>query len=517
MPDHSVKILVCLHSWYYFKNFSGVFEELHRRGHRLSIYALVEDRDDFRRAVETFRDQHPGIEIGMAPSRKDGWTMLTWSLRQTLGFLHFLDPRFDDMPRLRGRMAKRAASKLQELALSPKYRRGYRAWMLRQMTRLMERAIPADREITAFIERHEPDVLLLSPLIDLDGAQWDYLKSAQESGIPTVFPVYSWDNLSSKTHLFNLPDRILVWNQRQIDEAIRYHRAPRHRLCATGAQSFDEWFDRTPSGDREAFCEALGLDPSKPLVLYVGSATTRRDLPESDFTLRWLAALRQAEDTAVRTANVIIRPHPKREHIWSDVDLEGYGPVSVHPAQGQLPIGEAAKRVYFDSLYHCDLVVGLNTSALIEAGIVGRPVFSVLDPAFAVDQTETFHFPYLLDASAGLLAVSRDFQEHLKQIAETLSNPDVMQARASEFVNTFVRPQGAGEAAVPRFVEEVLAVAAKGRKPARAGLIDRLLRRRMVPFVFSTQHLRFESGKLKKLVLARDKPERQPPATSIAD
>lgn len=509
MAEPCIKIFVCLHSWYYFKNFSDVFHDLHRRGHRLSIYALVEDREDFRRAVEAFRDDHAGLEIGMAPARGDGWSMLTWSLRQTLGFLHFLDPRFDGMPRLRGRMAKRAASKLQELALSPGYRRGPRAWLLRRIARRFEQAIPADQVITDFIARDRPDIMILSPLIDLDGAQWDYLKSAKELGIPTVFPVYSWDNLSSKTHLFNLPDRILVWNRRQIDEAVRYHRTPRRRVRATGAQSFDEWFERKPSIERAAFCADLGLDPDKPLILYVGSATTRRDMPESAFTLRWLEALRHAEEPAVRDANVIIRPHPKREHIWDEVDLGGFGAVVVHPARGQLPIGEQAKRVYFDSLHHCDLVVGLNTSALIEAGIVGRPVFTVLDPAFAVDQTETFHFPYLLDASEGLLAVAKDFGEHARQIAEALEHPEVMRGRAKAFVGAFVRPNGLEEAAVPRFVEEILALATVGIAPARVTLLDRILRRRMAPFVFNPRHLRFESGKLKKLVLARDKPEAQ--------
>ena len=38
-------------------------------------------------------------------------------------------------------------------------------------------------------------------------------------------------------------------------------------------------------------------------------------------------------------------------------------------------IGGVARADYFDSIYHCDGVVGVNTSAMVESGIIGRPVY----------------------------------------------------------------------------------------------------------------------------------------------
>jgi len=32
----------------------------------------------------------------------------------------------------------------------------------------------------------------------------------------------------------------------------------------TGAQCFDQWFDRQPSRDRETFCRQVGLPSSPP-------------------------------------------------------------------------------------------------------------------------------------------------------------------------------------------------------------------------------------------------------------
>ena len=49
---------------------------------------------------------------------------------------------------------------------------------------------------------------------------------------------------------------------------------------------------------------------------------------------------------------------------------------------GSNPIDAESRADYFDSMYHAAAVVGLNTSALVEAAIVDRPVFTMLLPEF---------------------------------------------------------------------------------------------------------------------------------------
>ena len=61
-----------------------------------------------------------------------------------------------------------------------------------------EAAIPEPPSIRAFIEAHKPDVMLLTPLIDLGSSQVEYLRAARAIGIPTGLCVWSWDHLSSK-------------------------------------------------------------------------------------------------------------------------------------------------------------------------------------------------------------------------------------------------------------------------------------------------------------------------------
>ena len=48
------------------------------------------------------------------------------------------------------------------------------------------------------------------------------------------------------------------------------------------------------------------------------------------------------------------------------------------PRRGYNPIDPDNRADFFDSIYHSAAVVGINTSAMIEAAIIGRPVFSML-------------------------------------------------------------------------------------------------------------------------------------------
>ena len=63
---------------------------------------------------------------------------------------------------------------------------------------VVERAIPIDRAVFSLVERERPDVLLVTPLVDIGSDQVDYVKAAQRLGIRSALPVLSWDNLTNK-------------------------------------------------------------------------------------------------------------------------------------------------------------------------------------------------------------------------------------------------------------------------------------------------------------------------------
>jgi hypothetical protein len=221
----------------------------------------------------------------------------------------------------------------------------------------------------------------------------------------------------------------------------------------TGAQCFDQWFDRQPTLEREAFCRKVGLDPSRPYVLYVCSALFEGSPNEAEFAARWASEIRRSGDPALRDVGILVRPHPKRGFEWDHVDVSALDNVALWPPRAVAPMDEPTKSDYFDSLYHSAVVVGLNTSALIEAGIVGRAVHTILLPEFFENQEGTLHFHYLLDG--GLLRFARDLAAHVAQVGRSLQEADPAVHHNRAFVESFVRPNGLTVAATPGFASSV--------------------------------------------------------------
>jgi hypothetical protein len=271
----------------------------------------------------------------------------------------------------------------------------------------------------------------------------------------------SWDHLSSKAPIHLVPDRVLVWNEIQRREAVQMHGLPPDRLVVTGAQCYDQWFERQPSVDRETFCRVLGFDPARPVVLYVASAMSPQPSPaEPEVVSTWLDALRASPDERLRGVNVLIRPHPERAKEWRDFDASDRGPVVV---RGASPLEGDVKAAYFDALFHSSAVVGVCTTAFLEAAIVGRPVLALLHPAFRVHQDGMVHFRYLVEVEGGILQTAETFDRHLRQLSTSLDQP----AGGHEpFLRAFIRPGGIAVPATPRFAAAVEDLARERPAPA---------------------------------------------------
>jgi len=124
-------------------------------------------------------------------------------------------------------------------------------------------------------------------------------------------------------------------------------------------------------------------------------------------------------------------------------------------------------------------VVGVNTSALIESAIVGRPVLTQLAAEFRETQGGTLHFAYL--AEGGPLRVAESFDEHAAQLVAALAGEDGGETGTDAFLRSFVRPHGLTEPATPRLVAAIEALAATLPEAPRAPAAAPLLRATMAP------------------------------------
>ena len=385
------------------------------------------------------------------------WSSLATTVRLMEDYLRFFDPAFASAAALRARAEKRLPRLYRPIVRAAAHvgsgARGALAFVLG----LAERMIPTSPSIDAFLSQQSPDLLLVTPLVELGSQQVDYVKSARRLGVRSALTVASWDNLTSKGLIRVLPDHVIVWNEAQRAEAAALHHVPPGRVLATGAQLFDDWFDVQPTRSREEFCRQVGLDPDRPFVLYVGSSSFIAP-EEVPFVERWLSRLRRAPSPAARSAGVLVRPHPANSRQWRAFDASSFAQVSVWPPVGSDPNRPDARRDYVDSLCHCAAVVGINTSAQIEAAIVGRPVFTVRDPDFAHSQDGTLHFRHLV-AAGGPVQVADTLDALVAQLGAFLERGVETSAPHREFVQAFVRPQGLDRPAAPIFATAVAGLA----------------------------------------------------------
>jgi hypothetical protein len=114
-------------------------------------------------------------------------------------------------------------------------------------------------------------------------------------------------------------------------------------------------------------------------------------------------------------------------------------------------------------------VVGLVTSAFLEAAVVGRPVLTFMLPEYRMHQEEMIHFRYLLTVGGGLLHTAGDFDEHFRQLTQALALGGSRDERNRRFIGAFIRPAGLDVPATPRFADAVEALA-RTAAPADPGL-----------------------------------------------
>lgn len=452
----SLRILFVVRHFMYLRNYETTLRGLAARGHRVVLgYEESHEKvtDDVAALASRLIEELPGLELRELPARKDLWTELTHQVRSLRNYLRYLTPKL----RHAAKCARRAESylypPLRRIGRLPQERRERLAVRLGRLLYRVELALPLDRALVREVETVSPDLIAVTPLIDLNSMQAEYVKIGRRLGIPTVHCVASWDNLTNKGVVPLDPDRMLVWNEAQRREAVELHGVAPERVAITGAQLFDPWFERQSSRDRAAFCSHVGLDPARPFILYTCSSVFIARY-ESIFLKRWLAALRASEDPHLRTAGVLIRPHPgsaKFADQWDAPEIREAENVVVFPRLGGYPVNETARADYFDSLYHSAAVVGINTSAMLEAGILGKRCYTVLDPEIAESQEGMVHFAHL--TRDGFLMTAAGFEEHLAQLSRGLEPSPEERERIRRFVGDFLRPEGLDRPATPLAVQ----------------------------------------------------------------
>jgi hypothetical protein len=477
-----MKILFSMRHSGALRNYSSTIGELARRGHHVHLVFMMQDKLGDGRLLWELSNEHANVtysELGKKTPWRF-WLGLARGVRSAVDYVRFGLPEFTDAPALRERAGERVPAMFRGFLRLPVVRSRAGLGFVSGVFNLIERAIPTDRWIADLIAAQKPDAVLVTPLVDIGSDQVEYIKACGALGIRSALCVHSWDNLTNKGLIRVVPDRVFVWNETQRREAITMHGVRPEQAVATGAPVYDQWFARRPSTTRDEFLRKVGL-PDRPFLLYLCSSQFIAP-DESQFIEKWIRAVRSAPDPRVRQLGILIRPHPENVQPWQRFDFSELTETVLWPRGGANPVDQASKNDYFDSMYHSAAAVGINTSAQIESGIVGHPVFSVRVPEYAGTQEGTLHFHYLLNENGGLLHMADTLDDHVRDLAKAIDRTEEDDRRLRGFVEGFVRPAGLDTPATPKLADAIEELARMPRpEPVRAGLGLLLVRLLLYP------------------------------------
>jgi hypothetical protein len=308
--------------------------------------------------------------------------------------------------------------------------------------RELERMLPPPPGLEDAIAALDVHAVLLVTRCTVGGFEPDVIKVARRLGLPSLMIVASWDNLTSKAILAEHPDRLIVWNETQLSEAVEHHGIPADRVLALGAPCFDRFFAELKNQVQPA-----ARTEGRSAILYLGSSPNVAQDEPAIFD-RWLQALRSSGDPRLARAEITVRPHPGahtwRRWKWADAHLNLL-----------LPREKREPATLAQLLASADVVVALNTSAELEAAISGTPVVTFRAGADAPGQEGTVHFRYLLREHGGFVIDAVTLDEHVKRLGCVLRGDD-RGGDEQRFVERFVRPAGLTRPASPLVASAIL-------------------------------------------------------------
>lgn len=320
----------------------------------------------------------------------------------------------------------------------------------------LEKMAPADKETVLQLKSINPDVLVYSlSNMHYDTPDTDYVKAAKALGIPTVLVILTWDNLIIKGQVLIEPDIMLAWNSNHMQEAVDLHGVPEEKIRLIGATVFDRWFGvQSPKRTREEFCASHGIDPKAPIFTYLGSsANIAKD--ETEIALKLKKSLENSSDAKTRSAQMIFRSHHANSTTYENFpNVRGIFHI---PKGGKLEDPQENDQLHLETLIYSDFVVGINTSAMLEALILERPVLTYLSDEFRETQTDVQYFRDLLRER--VIGVAESAEDFAKLASNLLTGKDAHKEERKRFIARFFRPRGLTKPASQAAAEEIEKVA----------------------------------------------------------
>lgn len=420
-----------------------IVRRLYQRGHAVTLILGMEQKETIPDdAIQHLQSDIPEIIIEPLKKRRI-LRNFTRYIREVLNYAHVLnneDIRKWDV----AKWFRFFPPFLWHIISSPLGRKKLKDAGFQHTLRFVEQKIPVDFAIRKQIQRFAPDIMVVMPLINPNSKENEYLRAAQRLGVPVLYSMVSWDNISSKGTFHGNPDYSVVWNEPLALELSHLHGIPHEKIFVTGAPRFDHLLDRGSDRmmSRSEFCLLAGLNETKDYLLYVGSTFLvtndyQKNADESDLILSIAKGL--ANDHRTKDVNLVLRPHPTNSSFLEKLRSCAPPNVFIFPAKGELPDTEEKRNLFHNSIFHSMAVIGVNTTAFLEASALDKPCITIKTKS-SIETQQLPHFRHL--AVADFLENALSVEDVIRIVTDLKSGGDAHCEQRHEFVRNFLRPKG---------------------------------------------------------------------------
>lgn len=211
-----------------------------------------------------------------------------------------------------------------------------------------------------------------------------------KADVPTVSPVYSWDNLTAKGPFIFEVDHLIVWNEIMKNEAEVYHDYAADEISVTGVPVFDPYVNVLSEDPemKEVFFQKLKLNPSRPVITVTTIPRIFFGSGHAELIRRLVSFMKRG---LIPECNILVRPHPKDTTDYTEfksnplVSLDFYGSTPDDSLQNWVPQKDNIEYLG-RTMRYSDVVINVASTITIDASCFDTPVINI---AYDMKTTES--------------------------------------------------------------------------------------------------------------------------------
>ena len=222
-----------------------------------------------------------------------------------------------------------------------------------------------------YFKRYSPDAVFATDIFSPADALLLY--SAEKHKVRRIGMVRSWDCPTNKNLLRAIPEKILVNNEYNKRELVRFHDVKEDKIEIVGFPQFDPYFIMKPSS-KDEFFKKIGVDPNKRIILFAPAGSALADI---DWQYCDILSTAQEEGRIPADMIFFVRKHPQdttdlskfenKENFLVEQPGKSFGKTRA------TEIDMEATQHLIDSIIHSELLVSVNTTLGLDAVIFDKP------------------------------------------------------------------------------------------------------------------------------------------------